>query len=52
MIELIQNEEKYWEFIRLLRNHELVKDGFINQDEISPRSHHKFMEEYGTMYYI
>ena len=52
MIKLAPNEEKYWEFIRLLRNHELVKHGFIQQNEIDPVSHKKFMEKYGTMYYI
>jgi len=52
MIELVSNEEEYWEFVRRLRNHQQVKQGFIEQEEITPESHAKFMQKYGTMYYI
>ena len=51
-MELIENEEKYWEFIRLLRTHEEVKQGFIQQGEISSNNHIAYMEKYGRMYYI
>lgn len=51
-IELVKNEEKYWEFVRDLRNHQQVKQGFIEQEEVTPESHAKFMQKYGTMYYI
>lgn len=51
-MELIKNEEKYWEFIRLLRNREEVKQGFIQQGEISSSNHMTYMKKYGTMYYI
>jgi len=51
-MELRENEEKYWEFIRLLRTHEDIKQGFIQQGEISPNNHVTYMEKYGRMYYI
>ena len=51
-MELVENEEKYWEFIRLLRTHEEVKQGFIQQGEISSSNHMTYMKKYGTMYYI
>lgn len=51
-IEIVKNEEKYWEFVRELRNHHEVKQGFIEQEEITIKSHAKFMQKYGTMYYI
>ena len=34
-MELIENKKKYWEFIRNLRNHEDVKIGFIQQENIT-----------------
>ena len=52
MIELVENEEKYWGFIRQLRSHQQVKQGFIQQKEITPEDHEKFMEKYGKLYYI
>ncbi|MHC4735316.1 MAG: GNAT family N-acetyltransferase [Planctomycetota bacterium] len=43
-IYLVNNEEKYWENIRDLRNHPEVKKGFINQDYISKERHYEFMK--------
>lgn len=51
-LKLVQNEKKYWEFIRTLRNHPEVKGGFIEQDHIPSASHQRYMEEYGLSYYV
>ena len=34
-MEIVNCEEKYWEFVRNLRNHESVKLGFIQQEDIT-----------------
>lgn len=49
---LVENEEKYFEFIRELRNHSQVKEGFIQQGHIPLCKHLSFMEKYGNLYYI
>jgi len=51
-MKLVKNEPKYYEFIRHLRNNEVVKKGFIEQEEISPQQHEKFMAKYGSLYYV
>ena len=51
-LKFVNNEYKYWEFIRCLRNDERVKSGFIEQEHISEDIHLKFMEKYGNMFYI
>ena len=45
-MEFVKNQEKYWEFIRQLRNDERVKSGFIEQSYITQESHLKYMEKY------
>ena len=50
--QLVQNEEKYWNFIRSLRNDSRVKKGFINQKHIEPREHFFFMEKHGQKFHI
>ena len=51
-MELVKNEQKYWEFIRNLRNHPVIKRGFIQQGDITLEYHQKFMNKYGEKYYI
>ena len=51
-MKLVQNEKKYWEYIRVLRNEEGVKEGFVQQKHISKFEHFKFMLKYGKFYYI
>lgn len=51
-LEFIENEFKYWEFIRCLRNDERVKSGFIQQEHIKSDSHLTFMHKYGINHYI
>ena len=50
--KFINNEPKYWEFIRCLRNDERVKAGFIRQEHITEDVHLKFMQKCGNMFYI
>lgn len=40
---IVQNEKKYWEFIRKLRNDERVKEFFIKQEPVTALEHHNFM---------
>tara|TARA_B100001758_G_C18386858_1_gene600645 strand:- start:1474 stop:1860 length:387 start_codon:yes stop_codon:yes gene_type:complete len=49
---LVPNSEKYWEFLRNLRNHSDVKKGFINQKHITTHEHAEFMKKYGHLFYI
>jgi len=51
-MKLVNNELKYWEYIRALRNEKEVKNGFIDQRHIGRFEHFKFMFKYGHGYYI
>lgn len=51
-LRFVKNEEKYWEFIRNLRNHPQIKKGFVQQEEIPIENHKKFMTKYGNLFYI
>lgn len=51
-MQLVENEKKYWEFIRSLRNQRGVKEGFIQQEIIAPEAHASFMQQYGHHYHI
>ena len=51
-MKLIINKLRYWEFIRNLRNHPVVKLGFVQQDDINPDDHKNFMNKSGKKYYI
>ena len=51
-LELIENQPQYFEFIRKLRNHPLLKKGFVQQEEISSRNHADYMSIYSNHYYI
>jgi len=52
LVRLINNEEKYFEFIRGLRNHEDNISGFIIKKEITSEEQIKYMEKYKTDYFI
>jgi len=52
MLELVKNEEKYHEFIRLLRTNSEIAYGFVKNDPITPEQQKKYMTEYGGCYYI
>ena len=51
-MELIKNGPKFWEFIRNLRNLEGVKQGFIEQKEISSIEQAEYMLKYNNEYWI
>ena len=51
-MKLVENKIRYWEFIRVLRNEQTVKEGFIQQDQISRWSHFRCMLKNGKHYYI
>ena len=52
MIEIVKNEEKYWEFIRLLRIDDEVQDGFIEVVSITPEQQISYMKNYNDNYLI
>ena len=52
-LKLVNNEPKYWEFIRLLRSDERVQNGFVNfVSTISTREQEIYMGKYNDNYYI
>lgn len=51
-MELVENKEEYWEFIRELRNMDGVRQGFIQQEHISKGSHRSYMEKNCNFFYI
>ena len=51
-MELVENEPKYWEFIRTLRNMDGVREGFVQQDIISREHHESYMKKNSTFFYI
>ena len=50
--KLINNSEKYYEFIRILRTHEENIHGFKEKVEITPEDQLKYMSKYGQNYHI
>ena len=51
-LKLIKNDEKYYEFIRVLRTHEDNISGFLEQVQITPEQQRKYMDKYKNNYYI
>lgn len=51
-MKLVENEPRYYEFIRRLRDDKEVKKGFIQQEDITEKQHQKFMMKYASHYYI
>ena len=49
-MELVECQQKYWSFIRSLRNK--LKEGFIEQSDIKEEEHHRFMEKHHQNYFI
>jgi len=48
----MSNNRDYWDYILELRNHPLLKPGFVSQDPIEPSHHYNYMEKYGNCYRI
>jgi len=51
-LEFVDNEEKYYDFIRLLRTDSRVVHGFVEQVQITPEQQRAYMAKYGKYYYI
>ena len=51
-MELVKNGPKFWEFIRNLRNTEGVREGFIQQKEITDIEQAEYMLIYNNNYWI
>lgn len=52
-LKLVNNESKYWEFIRLLRSDNRVQSGFVNfVSTISINEQETYMSKYNDNYYI
>ncbi len=51
MIEVVENTNEYWEFIRTLRNDSRVQPGFIEQVHISREAQSLYMSK-NEKYYI
>ncbi len=51
-LRLIENEEKYYDFIRILRTHQENTMGFLEQVEITSEQQFRYMEKYQKNYLI
>jgi GNAT superfamily N-acetyltransferase len=51
-LKFVKNGPKYWEFIRRLRNMEGVREGFIQQEEITEIEHAAYMLEYNNNFWL
>ena len=51
-LKLVKNEEKYFEFIRNLRNNKENQKGFLEQVSITKEQQKNYMSKYGDDYYI
>ena len=51
-LTFVKNEEKYWEFIRNLRNLDGVRQGFIQQEHITEDQQKEYMSNYEECFYI
>jgi|694.fasta_scaffold09823_22 hypothetical protein len=52
MLELRKNEEKYYNFIRILRNDPTNQKGFLDKVNISENDQKLYMDKYGDCYYV
>lgn len=51
-MKFVQNNPKYHEFIRNLRNNQEVKKGFVQQTYIDVSAHQEHMKKYSKCYHI
>ena len=51
-MELVENNQEYWEFIRNLRNHPSVKVGFVSQNHVTKEQQLQYMSEYNDCFYV
>ena len=50
--KLVPNNPNYWEFIRCLRNMDGVREGFIQQDQITTEQHYDYMKKNNNFFWI
>lgn len=51
-MELVEVEEKYYEFMRWLRNHPKNSDGFLEQHYITSDEQERYLKIFGDSYLI
>jgi ribosomal protein S18 acetylase RimI-like enzyme len=51
-LSIVKNEEKYYEFIRVLRTHPSNISGFLEQVQISEEQQKKYMSKHSQDYWI
>lgn len=51
-LEQVNNNEYYWEYIRIIRNSEEVSHGFIQKSNITTEQQKKYMSVHGHTYFI
>jgi len=51
-LKLVKNSPKYWEFIRRLRNMQGVREGFIQQEEITEIEQASYMLEHNNDFWL
>ena len=52
VIKLVNNEEKYYDYVRILRTHKDNINGFLEHVEITPEQQKIYMDKYKNNYYI
>ena len=50
--EFVDNNESYYEFIRLLRTNPATIEGFVENVQITPEQQKAYMAQYGKNYYV
>lgn len=51
-LELVKNRPEFYEFMRLLRNHDEVQAGFIEWVNVTPEQQQVYMQKYADHYWI
>ena len=49
---MVKNKPEYWEFIRQLRNDDIMRANSLNSHIIEPEEHHAYMSLHNDKYYI
>lgn len=50
--KLVENAPEYWEFIRILRTTDGIREGFIEQDDITTIEQEVYMLKYNSCFWI
>lgn len=52
MRKVVENEPRYWEFIRELKNDDLARRNSMSPHIVKPEEHQEYMKKYQDRYYI